>query len=50
MILEYICGSTIHEIMVLTTLNFMITIATFVIVILKKPVQVVDDKNLSDLR
>jgi hypothetical protein len=48
--LNYICGSTIHEIMVMTTLNFVISMATLAIVILKKPVHVVDDKSLSDLR
>jgi hypothetical protein len=48
--LNYICGSTIHEIMVMTTLNFVISIATLVVVALKKPIEVVDDKNLSDLR
>jgi hypothetical protein len=44
--LNYICGSTLHEIMVMTTLNFVISITTLAIVILKKPVHV----NLSDLR
>jgi len=48
--LNYMCGSTIHEIMVMTMVNFMISIATLVVVALKKPIEVVDDKNLSDLR
>ena len=42
--LNYICGSTIHEIMVMTTLNFVISMATLAIVILKKPVHVVDNR------
>jgi hypothetical protein len=42
--LNYICGSTIREIMVMTTLNFMISIATLAIVILKKSVHVVDNR------
>jgi hypothetical protein len=42
--LNYICGSTIHEIMVMTTLNFVISIATLATVILKKPVHVVDNR------
>ena len=42
--LNYICGSTIHEIMVMTTLNFMISVATLAIVILKKSVHVVDNR------
>jgi hypothetical protein len=48
--LNYICGSTIHEIMVMTTLNFVISITTLVILALKKPFEIIDDKNLSDLR
>ena len=48
--LNYICGSTLHEIMVMTTLNFVISITTLVIVALKKPIEIIDDKNLSDLR
>jgi hypothetical protein len=42
--LNYICGSTLHEIMVMTTLNFMISVATLAIVILKKSVHVVDNR------
>jgi hypothetical protein len=42
--LNYICGSTIHEIMVMTTFNFVISIATLAIVILKKSVHVVDNR------
>jgi hypothetical protein len=48
--LNYICGSTIHEIMVMTTFNFVISITTLVIVAFKKPIEIIDDKNLSDLR
>jgi hypothetical protein len=42
--LNYICGSTLHEIMVMTTLNFVISVATLAIVILKKPVHVMDNR------
>lgn len=48
--LNYICGSTIHEIMVMTMVNFMVSIATLVIVALKKPIEIIEEKNLSDLR
>jgi hypothetical protein len=42
--LNYICGSTLHEIMAMTTLNFVISITTLAIVILKKPVHVMDNR------
>ena len=48
--LNYICGSTIHEIVVMTMVNFMVSIATLVIVALKKPIEIIEEKNLSDLR
>lgn len=42
--LNYICGSTLHEIMVMTTLNFILNLVTLAIVILKKPIHVVDNR------
>jgi hypothetical protein len=42
--LNYICGSTIHEIMVMTTLNFILNLATLCILILRKPIHVVDNR------
>lgn len=47
---DYICGPTLHDIMVMTTLNFMMTVAMLVVAVVKKPIRVVDEKNLSDLR
>jgi hypothetical protein len=50
MIVEYICGVSLHEIMMMTTLNFIISLVTLTIVLLKRPVHVIEDRNLSDLR
>jgi hypothetical protein len=50
MIWDYICGSTMHEILVMTMVNFMINVITLTIVLTKSPVKVIEDKSLSDLR
>ena len=50
MMWDYICGSTMHEIMVMTTLNFIINMITLTLVLTKSPVKIIEDKSLSDLR
>ena len=50
MIVEYVCGSSLHEIMTMTILNFVINMITLMIVLLKRPIHIVEDKDLSDLR
>ena len=50
MVWEYICGSTMHEIMVMTMVNFMISVITLTVVLTKSPVKIIEDKHLSDLR
>jgi hypothetical protein len=50
MIIEYVCGSSLHEIMTMTTLNFVINMITLMIILLKRPIHIVEDKDLSDLR
>jgi hypothetical protein len=50
MIVEYVCGSSLHDINVMTTLNFMINMITLMIVLLKRPIHIVEDTSLSDLR
>jgi len=46
MIWDYICGSTMHEILVMTVVNLI----TLTLVLTKSPVKVIEDKRLSDLR
>jgi hypothetical protein len=50
MILEYICGPSIQEVLTLSVINFVINIITLTIVLLKKPIKVIDERNLTDLR
>jgi hypothetical protein len=50
MIVEYVCGSSLHEIMTMTTINFVINVITLMIVLLKRPIHIVEDKSLCDLR
>jgi hypothetical protein len=50
MIVEYVCGSSLHDINVMTTLNFMINMITLMIVLLKRPIHIVEDTGLSDLQ
>jgi hypothetical protein len=50
MIVEYVCGSSLHDINVMTTLNFVINMITLMIVLLKRPIHIVEDTSLSDLR
>ena len=45
MIVDYICGSSLHDIMMMTTLNFILNMITLTIVFLKPHIQ-----YLSDLR
>jgi hypothetical protein len=50
MIWDYICGSTMHEILVMTVVNLIINVITLTLVLTKSPVKVIEDKRLSDLR
>ena len=43
MMWEYICGSTMHEIMVMTTLNFIISMITLTLVLVKSPLKIIDN-------
>jgi len=43
MILEYICGPSIQEVLTLSVINFMINIITLTIVLLKKPIKVLGE-------
>jgi len=50
MIWDYICGSTMHEILVMTVVNLIINVITLTLVLTKSPVKVIEDKRLSGLR
>jgi len=41
MIVEYLCGSSLHDINVMTTLNFVINVITLIIIILKNPIKII---------
>ena len=41
MIVEYVCGSSLHDINVMTTLNFVINVITLTIIILKNPIKII---------
>lgn len=41
MIVEYLCGSSLHDINVMTTLNFVINVITLTIIILKNPIKII---------
>ena len=43
---QRVCG----DIMTMTILNFILNMVTLTLVVLKKPIKVVDGKGLSDLR
>jgi hypothetical protein len=41
MIVEYLCGPSIQEVLTLSVINFVINIITLTIVILKSPVKII---------
>ena len=41
MIVEYLCGSSLHDINVMTTLNFVINVITLTIIILKNAIKII---------
>ena len=41
MIVEYLCGPSIQEIMTMTVINFVINIITLTLVILKNPIKII---------
>lgn len=41
MIVEYLCGPSIQEIMTMTVINFVINVITLTIIILKNPIKII---------
>ena len=41
MIVEYLCGPSIQEIMTMTVINFVINIITLTLIILKNPIKII---------
>lgn len=41
MIVEYLCGPSIQEIMTMTVINFVINIITLTLIILKNPTKII---------
>jgi hypothetical protein len=44
MIVEYLCGPSIQEVLTLSVINFVINMITLTIVILKSPIKIVDNR------
>ena len=43
MIVEYLCGPSIQEIMTMTVINFVINIITLTLIILKNPIKIIHE-------
>ena len=44
MIVEYLCGPSIQEVLTLSVINFVINMITLTIIILKNPIKIVDNR------
>jgi hypothetical protein len=42
MIVDYICGSALHDINVMTTLSFIMNMITLIVVLLKYPIHIIE--------
>jgi len=42
MIVDYICGSTLHDINVMITLSFIMNMITLIVVLLKYPIHIIE--------
>ena len=43
MIVEYLCGPSIQEIMTMTVINFVINVITLTLIILKNPIKIIHE-------